>query len=114
LAALAAFPEPVTVILGGRAKGQGFASLTRMIRQRQDFALLIGEAAPEIAAALENLNYRDYRFVASLDEAVELALRSGKRVCLLAPACASFDMFQDYADRGRAFQRAVRARAAIA
>jgi len=108
LAALGAFAEPVTVILGGRAKGESFAPLARQLKERGDFALLIGEAGPEIAKALDRLGYREYRFVAGMEEAVRVALGLGRKVCLLAPACASFDMFQDYAARGRAFQEAVR------
>jgi UDP-N-acetylmuramoylalanine--D-glutamate ligase len=67
----------------------------------------IGEAAPLIHAALDDVV--PVRDAASMDEAVQRAaavVRPGG-VVLLAPACSSFDMFRDYADRGRAFKSAV-------
>ena len=109
LAALRSFSEPLVLILGGLPKGESFDPLAQAIAARASeiTVLLIGRAAGEIARALERAGYRDYRFIADFEEAVELALRSGRKVCLLSPACASFDMFANYAERGRAFQRAV-------
>lgn len=110
LAAIAAFPDSrLTLILGGRAKGESFAPLAEAVKERGITALLIGEAAPELARELERLGHRQFYFIHDFHEAVRLALELGNEVCLLAPACASFDMFADYAARGEAFQEAVRA-----
>ena len=78
-----------------------------MVRARAAGVVAIGEAAPLIHAALDDLvTVRDAR---SMDEAVARATSLARPggVVLLAPACASFDMFKDYADRGRAFKAAV-------
>ncbi len=109
LAAIAAFPDSsMTLILGGRAKGESFAPLARAVKERGIKALLIGEAAFELARELERVGHQSFHFAHDLHEAVRLALELGHEICLLAPACASFDMFTDYAARGEAFQRAVK------
>ncbi|MCR4403681.1 MAG: Mur ligase family protein [Candidatus Acetothermia bacterium] len=109
LAAIAAFPHSrLTLILGGRAKGESFAPLAQAVKERGIAALLIGEAAIELARELERLGHRQFRFIRDFHEAARLALELGNEVCLLSPACASFDMFADYAARGEAFQEAVR------
>ncbi|MGQ9601521.1 MAG: UDP-N-acetylmuramoyl-L-alanine--D-glutamate ligase [Candidatus Bipolaricaulia bacterium] len=109
MAAIAAFPDSrMTLILGGRAKGESFSPLAEAVKERGIEVLLIGEAAPELARELRRVGHQKFHFVRDLHEAVRLALRLGHEVCLLSPACASFDMFADYAARGEAFQEAVR------
>lgn len=109
MAAVAAFPDSkMTLILGGRAKGESFAPLAKAVNARGIEVLLIGEAAGAIARELEWVGHRRFHFVQDFHEAVRLALKLGQEICLLAPACASFDMFADYAARGEAFQEAVR------
>ena len=113
LAAIASFPDPeLTLILGGQAKGESFSPLAEAIKGRRIAALLLGEAAGKIAWELERVDYREFQFINDLQEAVRLALELGREICLLSPACASFDMFSDYRERGLAFQRAVLALAA--
>jgi len=94
--------ERVVLIAGGLAKGLDVAPLARAENVRAVIA--IGEAAPQLLAAAER------GFPAeSMDQAVEIAAgfaQPGDTV-LLAPGCASFDMFADYAARGRAFVEAV-------
>lgn len=112
LAALKAFPEPLVLILGGRNKNLDFSPLAQALRTRQiREILLLGEAAPQIAQALQRADVRRFSFVRDFSEAVERALRYPGSVCLLSPACASFDQFTSYEERGRAFQRAVLAQA---
>ena len=109
--ALAGFGEgDVHLILGGRAKGEGadFAELAAMAATRAAAVYLVGEAAGVIASVLPEGVPR--HCCGSLERAVEAASsasRSGHSV-LLSPACASFDQFEDYADRGRQFERQVR------
>jgi UDP-N-acetylmuramoylalanine--D-glutamate ligase len=109
---LLAFTRPVLVVLGGRWKGGDFAVLGPALRERGRRVLAIGEARERVRAALEGVV--PVEACASLDEAVERARAAARPgdVVLLAPACSSFDMFRDYADRGRAFKAAVRRLAA--
>jgi len=103
-----AFARPVLVVLGGRYKGGDFGELAPALRAHGRRVLAIGEAAERVRAALEDVVPVD--LCASLGEAVERARASARDgdVVLLAPACSSFDMFADYADRGRAFKAEVR------
>jgi UDP-N-acetylmuramoylalanine--D-glutamate ligase len=100
-------PGMTVVILGGRGKGQNFSPLAAPARGRVRHAVLIGEAAGEIGAALGGVCPTS--FAGSMREAVLAALGAaepGDRV-LLAPACASFDMFESYEHRGRIFKQEV-------
>ena len=104
LAAIRAYPS-VVLIAGGRAKGLDVASLAAEENLRAIVA--IGEAAPVLAAASPRTIV-----AATLEEAVVVAdgiAREGDTV-LLAPGCASFDMFRSYGDRGDRFAAAVRIR----
>lgn len=109
---LAAFPRPVLLILGGRYKGGDFADLAPALRAHGKLVLAIGEAQERIVASLRGVVPVDRS--SSLREAVERARSAAAPgdVVLLAPACSSFDMFRDYADRGRQFKEEVRRLAA--
>src|SRR6266545_4379591 len=107
--ALNAF-QRVVWIAGGRNKGLAFDELAAEVRSRLIGAVLIGEAADELAAALQRGGYRGPLVrAASMGEAVTVAFHLAEPgdTVLLAPACASFDMFSSYADRGRAFAASV-------
>ncbi|HET8579457.1 MAG TPA: UDP-N-acetylmuramoyl-L-alanine--D-glutamate ligase, partial [Nitrospiraceae bacterium] len=107
--ALESFEEPVLLIAGGRDKGGDFRKLGEPVRRRVKRVLLIGEAASRIREALGDVSCISQ--AASLRDAVAMAAseaRSGD-VVLLSPACASFDMFLDYQDRGRQFKELVKA-----
>ena len=103
------FDAPVVAIVGGQFKGGDLRELREPLVARRGAAVAIGEAAPRVHAALDDvIPVRDARsMVAAVREAYELANGSG--VVVLAPACASFDWFRDYAERGRVFKDAVRA-----
>jgi UDP-N-acetylmuramoylalanine--D-glutamate ligase len=111
---LEAFARPVLVVLGGRYKGGDFSDLAAELRAHGRRVLAIGEARDRVRAALEGVIPVDP--CSSLGEAVERARAAARPgdVVLLAPACSSFDMFQDYADRGRAFKAEVLRLAATA
>jgi UDP-N-acetylmuramoylalanine--D-glutamate ligase len=100
----------VVLIAGGDGKGQDFAPLAAPVAERARCVLLIGRDAPRIETALASSGTRLER-CPTLEDAVlraaELA-QPGDAV-LLSPACASFDMFRDYRERGERFARAVRA-----
>jgi UDP-N-acetylmuramoylalanine--D-glutamate ligase len=105
---LEAFTQPVLAILGGRYKGGDFADLVPALRAHGRRVLAIGEAQERVRAALEGT--LPVEPCASLRQAVERARAAARPgdVVLLAPACSSFDMFADYAARGRAFKEEVR------
>jgi UDP-N-acetylmuramoylalanine--D-glutamate ligase len=103
-------PARLVVILGGDGKGQNFAPLAAPVRQYARAVVLIGRDAPMIEAALASTGI-SMLAAGSLPEAVTLAAahaRPGDAV-LLSPACASFDMFKDYAHRAAVFCDAVQA-----
>jgi len=97
------------LIAGGQGKGADFRELREAVAGRVHTLVLIGEDAPLLANALGDL--AQIEFAASMPQAVALAAaaaRPGDAV-LLSPACASFDMFEGYAHRGRVFAAAVEA-----
>ena len=108
VAAIDGMDGPLVLIAGGEGKGQDFAPLGPACRGKVRQAILIGRDAPLIAAVLEGSC--PVAFAASMEAAVAAAAaaaRAGDTV-LLSPACASFDMFRDYAHRGDVFAAAVR------
>ncbi len=111
LMAVEAFDVPVTAIVGGVYKGGDLGRLGQPLRARGGSVVAIGESAPLVERSLAP--FVPVTRASSLDAAVveALAQRREGGVVLLAPACASFDMFSDYADRGRAF-KAIAARLA--
>jgi UDP-N-acetylmuramoylalanine--D-glutamate ligase len=102
------FQRPVILIAGGRDKGGDYQPLSPLLRQKVKQLILLGEAKEIMAAALAG--QAPIQTAADMAQAVELAFAAAVSgdVVLLSPACSSFDMFQDYAARGRIFQQAVR------
>jgi UDP-N-acetylmuramoylalanine--D-glutamate ligase len=109
LAAVAGMPGPLVVIAGGEGKGQDFTPLAAGFRGKVRHAVLIGKDAAALAAALDGVC--GTQTVATLEDAVRAASRAAQPgdTVLLSPACASLDMFRDYAERGEVFAAAVRA-----
>lgn len=107
LKALEGIDHPIWLIAGGRDKGGDFSRLTDAVRRRVKHAILIGEAAPLLKRIWAGATAMSE--AGTLREAVEFAAREAVTgdVVLLSPACASFDMFKDYQDRGRQFKAAV-------
>ncbi|HXW58551.1 MAG TPA: cyanophycin synthetase, partial [Solirubrobacteraceae bacterium] len=108
--ALAAFADSpgVHLILGGQAKGQDFAPLCAPVASGCRAAYLIGEDAPLIARALQRSGV-PVRDSGDLERAVRDAAGAARpgEVVLLSPACASFDQFGDYEERGARFRELV-------
>lgn len=106
---LASFSEPVILIAGGVDKGGDYGPLQNYIRQRVRRLVLFGAAKEIIAEALGHLT--ETVIVADLAAAVGDAAAHAQPgdVVLLSPACSSFDMFRNYAERGKAFKSLVRA-----
>jgi UDP-N-acetylmuramoylalanine--D-glutamate ligase len=106
--AIESFERGLVPILGGRFKGGDLRDLRRPLTERALAVVAIGEARERVREALRGAV--DVVEAASMREAVERAfeLASPEGTVLLAPACASFDMFADYAERGRVFKEEVR------
>jgi UDP-N-acetylmuramoylalanine--D-glutamate ligase len=104
LKALDAFPGRILIVLGGKDKGSDYTVLQKPLREKAILALLIGAAADKIekqitgSVAIERAG--------TIERAVEIASHAARPgdVVLLAPACASFDQFQNYEHRGRVFK----------
>ena len=107
LKALESFDEPIVLIAGGRDKGGDFERLKDAVRRRVTHLILIGEAAPRLHEVLRECRHisRAPSLRAAVEEAAGVAAAGS--VVLLSPACASFDMFSDYQDRGRQFKTLV-------
>jgi UDP-N-acetylmuramoylalanine--D-glutamate ligase len=120
VAALRAFDPPIVLIAGGRDKGVDLGDLPGVVAERAAAAVVIGESGPALGRRFADAGLRRVERAETLDDAVELAeaiARATRRddgiaTVLLSPAAASFDMFVDYAERGRAFKAAVARRAA--
>jgi UDP-N-acetylmuramoylalanine--D-glutamate ligase len=112
--ALAGFARPLVWIAGGRDKGLDFAELAACAAGRVRAAVLIGEAAEKLAAALAGRV--EVHRAAAIDEAVRRAAELARPgdVVLLSPACASQDQFRDFEERGERFREAVTALAGAA
>jgi UDP-N-acetylmuramoylalanine--D-glutamate ligase len=112
LAAVAGFKGPLLLIAGGDGKQQDFGPLRAAFTGKVRHLLLIGRDAPQIASAVQGI------CVIERCETLEAAVMAAARVAragdtvLLSPACASLDMFRDYAHRGEVFTEAVRRLAA--
>ncbi len=109
LAAVGGMQGPLVVIAGGDGKGQDFAPLADAFRGKVRRSVLIGRDAKTLAAAIDGVCEVEY--ATTLPEAVRRAARVAREgdTVLLSPACASLDMFRDYAHRGDVFAEAVRA-----
>jgi UDP-N-acetylmuramoylalanine--D-glutamate ligase len=105
--AVVSFESGLVAILGGKFKGGDFRDLREPLATRAVAVIAIGEAAPLVESALEGA--AAVRRAATMRDAVRkaYAAASPSGTVLLAPACASFDMFRDYAERGRAFKTEV-------
>jgi UDP-N-acetylmuramoylalanine--D-glutamate ligase len=112
-AGLSGFPDPVVLIAGGSGKGEDYSPLA-MVMEQVRHVVLIGQEGPAIGRALTGVV--PLTAAGSMDEAVAVAadLAEPDAVVLLSPACASFDMFANYGQRGEAFtQAAVKAGASL-
>ncbi|MDR0565992.1 MAG: UDP-N-acetylmuramoyl-L-alanine--D-glutamate ligase [Prevotellaceae bacterium] len=107
--ALESMTSPTIWIVGGVDKGNNYGELLELVKQKVKAIVCLGVDNRKIHAAFEGVvsGIVDTR---SAEEAVKVAYRLGKKgdTVLLSPACASFDLFQNYEDRGEQFKRAIR------
>jgi UDP-N-acetylmuramoylalanine--D-glutamate ligase len=108
LAAVTGMQGPLIVIAGGQGKGQDFTPLANAFRGKVKHVMLLGQDAAQIEVVLKDVCNTER--VASMEQAVQAAARIAQAgdTVLLSPACASLDMFRDYAHRGAVFAAAVK------
>ena len=107
MTALQSLPGPIILLAGGRDKGGDYAPMKGIIKERVKALLLMGEAREKMQAALHDLV--PIHLVDDMAEGVHAAWQLAQEgdTILLSPACSSFDMFQDYRERGQAFKECV-------
>ncbi|MEA3421740.1 MAG: cyanophycin synthetase, partial [Acidobacteriota bacterium] len=107
LKSIQSFKKKIILILGGRDKGEDFRRLRKTVENQVKRIILIGESRKKIEKAL--INTAPIDTVSSLKEAVRVGYSSAEpgEVVLLAPACTSFDMFQNFEERGEIFKKEV-------
>ncbi|MBD2742400.1 UDP-N-acetylmuramoyl-L-alanine--D-glutamate ligase [Coleofasciculus sp. FACHB-1120] len=106
---LASVTSPAILIAGGEAKAGDDTSWLETIQAKAAAVLLIGDSASAFAQRLEHVGYSSYEIVETMEKAVpraaELAQAHGAKVVLLSPACASFDQYQNFEQRGDDFRQ---------
>ncbi|MDR3165508.1 MAG: UDP-N-acetylmuramoyl-L-alanine--D-glutamate ligase [Synergistaceae bacterium] len=108
--AMSAIEGPHIVILGGRGKGENYGDLAEPLKKYAKYAYLVGEAAEEIGTSLAAGGFVDYAMAGDMENAVKRAVsaaRPGDSV-LLSPACTSWDVYNNYKERGDHFASLVR------
>jgi UDP-N-acetylmuramoylalanine--D-glutamate ligase len=106
---LAAVKSPAVLIAGGSPKVGDDVPWLKTIQAQAAAVLLIGDAAPAFAQRLEQSGYLDYEIVGTMEQAIpraaELAQQQQAKVVLLSPACASFDQYRNFEERGEHFRQ---------
>jgi UDP-N-acetylmuramoylalanine--D-glutamate ligase len=106
---LSAVAAPAILIAGGEAKAGDDLGWLQTIQDKAAIVLLIGSAASTFADRLTQVGYTDYEIVETIDRAVpraaELAKEKAAKVVLLSPACASFDQYANFEQRGDHFRQ---------
>ena len=106
--ALQAFEQPIVLMLGGRDKGNDYSRILPLVQDHVRAIIALGESADKVEKAFSGT--KPVRRAKSMDEAVQIAQALAQRgdVVLLSPACASFDWFENYEQRGRVFKELVK------
>ncbi|PKM89485.1 MAG: UDP-N-acetylmuramoyl-L-alanine--D-glutamate ligase [Firmicutes bacterium HGW-Firmicutes-12] len=108
--ALEAYDNPIILIAGGKNKGSDFLLFAQKIKEKVKALILLGQAAQDIKEAVDKVGFTEYYMVEDYSEAVLKAgsLASNGDVVLLSPACASWDMFSNFEERGELFKELVK------
>lgn len=107
--ALRAFESPIILIAGGYDKGESFEKFASLVAKKVKKVFLLGQTKHKIASELEKIGYKNFELVSTLKEAVRKSFECAQNgdIVLLSPACASWDMFENYEQRGRMFKEYV-------
>ncbi|MCQ2958136.1 MAG: UDP-N-acetylmuramoyl-L-alanine--D-glutamate ligase [Candidatus Gastranaerophilales bacterium] len=107
ICALKAFKDKVVLIAGGRDKMTDLTEFAQTIDQKATNVVLIGEATERFAKALEEIGYKNIIKTTTLESAIDIAGNLNQGDVLFSPACASFDMFKNFEERGDVFRNHV-------
>lgn len=111
IVALRAFPnQKVVLIAGGRDKNTSLDEFCEVVKENIAHVVLIGEAAERFEEALKKSGYTQITNAKTFNEAIDISSEMKPDVVLLSPACASFDMFKSFEDRGEKFREYVLSR----
>lgn len=107
--ALESYESPIVVLLGGKNKGSDFTELSKVVKATCRHAVLLGEAKEAILQSLEKEGFNAISLCETLEESILIAKEKAQAgdVVLLSPACASWDMFNSYEERGDLFKKVV-------
>lgn len=100
--------DKLILIAGGRDKGTDLSEFSALVKEKTVHTILIGEAADRFEENLRKIGYDNIHRASSIENAVDVAEKLDGNVVLLSPACASFDMFKSYEERGKIFKDYVR------
>jgi len=108
--AIESISKPIVLIGGGYDKNTDFTPWVELFNGRVMNLIIIGETTPKIVDTCRNLGFTNYEYAKTLREAVDMAKERAKpgHVVLFSPACASFDMFKNFEERGNMFKDYVR------
>lgn len=109
-ASLAAIEGPKVIILGGQGKGEDYGPLARAVREEAAAAVVMGEEAPKILAALKEAGFENVAEARGMEDAVAKAVAAAPEngTVLLSPACTSWDQYPDFKKRGEHFKAVVK------
>lgn len=107
--ALEAYNEPIVLIAGGKNKGSDFGEFAEKIKEKARVLVVLGQSAKLIADAAKAKGFGNIQYAGDFKEAVMLAHKAARpgEIVLLSPACASWDMFKSYEERGDLFKQTV-------
>ncbi|MGB9803677.1 UDP-N-acetylmuramoyl-L-alanine--D-glutamate ligase [Desulfofundulus sp.] len=107
--ALEAYDQPIVLLAGGRNKGNDFTAFARVVKEKVRLLVVLGECAREIEAAARAAGVKEIIRAGDFQDAVFKAHRAARpgEIVLLSPACASWDMFKNYEERGEVFKQLV-------
>lgn len=108
--AVEAMKRPICIIAGGYDKGSDFTEWIDTFKGRVKFAAVIGDVKNKIAKTLDDAGFSNYKIAETFEEAIDLCYENAVPgdCVLLSPACASWDMFKSYEQRGEIFKDYVR------
>lgn len=108
--ALESYNNPIVLILGGKDKGSDFTDLIKIVKEKCRHVIVLGETKPLIIETLNRFGNINYSECINFEESVHLAKKKAMSgdIVLLSPACASWDMFKSFEERGELFKKVVK------